>query len=85
MIVLGDAACARDVATELGRGRVSALVACGLECAEARGQVKLLDVALSAGAFLPGSSLGGKTFYEALGRDAAASRAPPSRASPISG
>ena len=72
VMVLGDAACARDVATELGRGRVSALVACGLECAEARGQVKLLDVALSAGAFPSGPNLRGKTFYVALGRDGAA-------------
>jgi hypothetical protein len=72
VIVLGDAACARDVATEAARAGLGAVVACGLECAEARGQVKLLDVGLSAGSFPGGPSSRGKTFYEALGRDAAA-------------
>lgn len=71
VIVLGDATCARDVASELSRVGLSAVVACGFECAEARGEVRLLDLALSAGRFPEGMSEK-KTFYEALGRDAAA-------------
>ena len=72
VIVLGDAACARDVATELSRARLASVVACGLECAEARGKVPLLDAALSTGSFPDAPWVRGRPFYEALGRDAAA-------------
>jgi hypothetical protein len=73
VLVLGDTTCARDVALDIQSAHLPALVACGLECAEAVGSKAGPALAARANAF-PGSPSGQvrMSFYEALGRDAAA-------------
>ena len=69
--LLGDRSCARDVLAELAAARQRPVVALGLECADIAGSTGQREVSIAAGQFPGGDAVRGKSWFEALGHDAA--------------